>query len=121
MKVIVKKPEWKFLSVVFLLFMVTHEFASASTIWDEPPPFDLADLQGKQHQLSDWKGHVMVINFWGNNNGFIPYTVVILKSGEVKFVHRGKLGQPEFDEYVWPLLQIKAEQTVVRADNTGLH
>jgi thiol-disulfide isomerase/thioredoxin len=29
-----------------------------------PPPFTLRDLQGREHRLSDYKGKVVVLNFW---------------------------------------------------------
>ncbi|WP_028610491.1 thiol-disulfide oxidoreductase ResA [Paenibacillus harenae] len=31
----------------------------------EPPQFELADLDGHVHRLSDYKGKAVVVNFWG--------------------------------------------------------
>jgi len=31
----------------------------------QPPSFALADLEGNVHQLSDYEGQALVINFWG--------------------------------------------------------
>lgn len=32
---------------------------------DQAPNFVLTDLNGKKHQLSDYKGHGVLLNFWG--------------------------------------------------------
>lgn len=34
-------------------------------IGGEPPAFELADLNGNVHKLSDYKGKPVIINFWG--------------------------------------------------------
>ena len=137
----------------------------------EMAPFRLRDLRGELHSLSDWKGKVIMMNFWaswcspcqyeipefvhyqqqygkdglqiigigvdekrklanvarsleinypvlvlepsvsrqlmskwGNDTGIIPYTVVIARDGRIKYIHRGQMGQEEFDTYVKPLL-----------------
>jgi len=137
----------------------------------EMTPFQLRDLQGDLHTLADWKGKVIMMNFWaswcapcqyeipefvhyqqqygnkglqvigigvdekrklanvarslginypvlvlepsvsrqlmskwGNDTGIIPYTVVIARNGRIKYIHRGQMGQEEFDTYVKPLL-----------------
>jgi len=137
----------------------------------EMTPFQLRDLQGDLHTLSDWKGKVIMMNFWaswcapcqyeipefvryqqqhgpeglqiigigvdekrklanvarsleinypvlvlepsvsrplmskwGNDTGIIPYTVVIARDGRIKYIHRGQMGEEEFDTYVRPLL-----------------
>ncbi len=137
-------------------------------------PFNLPDLQGKPHQLGDWKGKVIMLNFWaswcgpcqyeipefvryqelykdrglqivgvgvdvlpklkntarsleinypvlvlapqksrqilsrwGNPKGVIPHTVVIGRNGVIEYIHRGKMGDEEFEAYVLPLLSGK--------------
>ncbi len=134
-------------------------------------PFKLRGLDGKLHSLEEWKGKVIMMNFWaswcapcqyeipefvhyqeeygdrglqlvgigvddkrklanvarsleinypvlilepsaarplltrwGNTTGIIPYTVVIDRDGRIKYIHRGQMGQEEFDTYVKPLL-----------------
>jgi thiol-disulfide isomerase/thioredoxin len=44
---------------------VRHNAPSAATInaWDLPP-FPMNDIEGKQHLISDWKGKVLLVNFW---------------------------------------------------------
>lgn len=137
----------------------------------EMSPFQLRDLEGNLRTLADWKGRVIMMNFWaswcapcqyeipefvhyqqeygkkglqiigigvdarrklanvarsleinypvlvlepsvsrqlmarwGNDTGIIPYTVVIARDGRIKYIHRGQMGQEEFDTYVKPLL-----------------
>jgi thiol-disulfide isomerase/thioredoxin len=137
----------------------------------EMAPFQLRDLEGNLRTLADWKGRVIMMNFWaswcapcqyeipefvhyqkdygekglqivgigvdarrklanvarsleinypvlvlepsvsrglmakwGNDTGIIPYTVVIARDGRISYIHRGQMGQEEFDTYVKPLL-----------------
>ena len=137
----------------------------------EIPAFKLKGLDGQIHQLDEWKGQVIMLNFWaswcgpcqyeipefvayqktygdkglqvvgigideerklrnvartleinypvlildpfdskrvlthwGNENGLIPHTVVIDRDGRIKYIHRGKMGEREFNAYVLPLL-----------------
>ncbi|HHJ38408.1 MAG: hypothetical protein AXA67_13260 [Methylothermaceae bacteria B42] len=58
------------LSKKILLFLslltvwVAHP-APATNAWDMPPLL-LPDLQGKQHNLYDWHGRVILLNFWAS-------------------------------------------------------
>ena len=137
----------------------------------EIPPFKLKGLDGEEHRLDEWKGKVIMLNFWaswcgpcqyeipefvayqetyedkglqvvgigideerklrnvarslemnypvlildpfesrklltrwGNENGLIPHTVVIDTDGRIRYIHRGKMGEREFNTYVLPLL-----------------
>ncbi|MFF2090153.1 thiol-disulfide oxidoreductase ResA [Paenibacillus sp. NPDC058174] len=47
-----------------------------------PPDFTLVDLQGNTHQLSDYKGKAVVINFWGT---FCPPCVKEMPEFERQF------------------------------------
>lgn len=145
--------------------------ARTNNAW-EMDPFMLDGLDGLSHQLSEWKGKVIVMNFWaswcspcmheipdfiqhqeqyadsglqiigigvdekrklanvkrtlginypvlildpmasrpfmakwGNSSGIIPYTIVINTDGRMKYIHRGQMGNEEFNEYVLPLLK----------------
>ncbi|RMG35078.1 MAG: TlpA family protein disulfide reductase, partial [Gammaproteobacteria bacterium] len=137
----------------------------------ELPPFELKGLDGKLHQLAEWKGKVIMLNFWaswcapcqyeipdfvrfqeryadkglqvvglgldeerklrnvartlginypvlvadlndqanhallpqwGNPEQIVPYTVVIAPSGRMVYIHRGRMGEEEFNLYVKP-------------------
>lgn len=137
----------------------------------EIPAFNLQGLDGKSHRLDEWKGKVIMLNFWaswcgpcqyeipefvtyqknysdkglqiigvgvdearklrnvarslemnypvlildpfaskkvlsqwGNKDGLIPHTVVINRDGRIKYIHRGRMGEAEFNNYVFPLL-----------------
>ena len=137
------------------------------------PAFHLPDLQGKQHQLTEWKGKVILLNFWaswcapcqyeirdfvkyqdkyqeklqivsiglddkkklanvkrsleinypvmfadieqqstrdllaqwGNKDGFIPYSIIINKDGEIHYIHRGRLDEEAFEDFLLPLIE----------------
>ncbi len=139
----------------------------------EMPVFELQGLDGKKHRLADWKGKVIMLNFWaswcapcqyeipdlvsyqkewrqkglqvigigldeenklrnvartlginypvliadladsensallpqwGNSEQIIPYTVIISQTGRMVYIHRGRMGDEEFNFYVRPLL-----------------
>lgn len=44
---------------------VTAEDVSLLKVGDPAPDFALVDLEGEQHQLSDYKGQGVFLNFWG--------------------------------------------------------
>lgn len=138
----------------------------------EMRPFNLPDLADQTRTLSDWKGKVIMLNFWaswcapcqyeipefvnfqkeygdrnlqvigigldekkklanvarslsinypvlviapefgsalmakwGNDQGIVPYTVVIAADGTLEYIHRGQMGEDAFKEYVLPLLE----------------
>ena len=37
---------------------------SVNRIGDPAPEFDLMDLDGQRHSLRDWRGSIVVLNFW---------------------------------------------------------
>lgn len=157
-------------SCVLVFFLNATLSAKTTNVWDLEP-FYLNDLKGNKRELADWKGKVIMLNFWaswcspclqemprfigfqekyedrglqiigigvdainklknvkrtlavnypilvldpnrsptfmskwGNSDGFIPYTVIISKTGRVKYIHRGSLNKEEFNENVLPLL-----------------
>ncbi len=140
----------------------------------EMPVFELRGLDGKSYRLADWKGKVIMLNFWaswcapcqyeipdfveyqhrygdkglqvvglgldeerklrnvvrtlginypvliadladpdnaallpqwGNTEQIVPYTVVISQTGRMVYIHRGRMGDEEFNLYVRPLLE----------------
>ncbi len=144
-----------------------YETASTSNAWDLPP-FSLMDTDGTVHSLDDWKGKVILLNFWatwcppckyeipdfmeyqqeyganglqiigigiddpqkireyydamginypvlistasnimndwGNQEQVLPYSVVIDRSGQIRYIHRGLLDRTIFDARIRPLL-----------------
>ncbi len=50
-----------------------------------------------------------ILQQWGNDKQFIPYTVVIAKDGRISYIHRGKLDDEVFREYVAPLMDVSKE------------
>lgn len=44
---------------------VTAEEVSLLKVGDAAPDFTLVDLEGEQHQLSEYKGQGVFLNFWG--------------------------------------------------------
>lgn len=141
-----------------------------NNIW-QMKPFELPATDGKKHSLADWKGKVILLNFWaswcapcqfeiprfvryqknysdkglqivgigldelnklknversleinypsmvvpqingapllekfGNDQGIVPYTVVIDKNGTITYIHRGTMEDEDFNDYVLPLL-----------------
>lgn len=45
-----------------------------------------------------------ILEQWGNQQRMIPYNVVIDRSGDIKYIHRGQLDEESFQEYILPLL-----------------
>ncbi|RTZ59600.1 MAG: TlpA family protein disulfide reductase [Gammaproteobacteria bacterium] len=53
--------------------------------------------------------HIKILEQWGNEKQFIPYTVVIRKDGRISYIHRGMLDEEAFKEYVRPVLDASEE------------
>lgn len=58
-----KKTLFGFLAVVMIIFS-SAQITSAIEIGSQVSDFELADLNGKNVKLSDYKGKTVVINFW---------------------------------------------------------
>ena len=145
-----------------------HEASAGITNAWELPPFSLQDTEGATRTLSDWKGKVILLNFWatwcppckyeipdfmeyqakygdagfqiigigiddperikayydemgmnypvlintdpelmsqwGNQAQVLPYSVVIDRQGEIRYIHRGQLDHPVFEQKIKPLI-----------------
>lgn len=48
-----------------LLGVAVRFYSPTISVSDSPlPEFGFPDLTGKQHQISEWRGKILVINFW---------------------------------------------------------
>jgi len=53
-------------AIVFTIYTnLTKEKTALLQVGDEAPDFALVDMNGKKHQLSDYKGQGVFLNFWG--------------------------------------------------------
>lgn len=53
-------------AIVYTIYTnATKERTAILGIGDEAPDFTLVDLNGEEHQLSDYKGQGVFLNFWG--------------------------------------------------------
>ncbi|WP_246608670.1 redoxin domain-containing protein [Paenibacillus agaridevorans] len=68
-------PNRKFIQIsILIVVLVIGGFAIGKTfiktnnypqVGGEPPEFELTDMEGNVHRLSDYKGKPYIINFWG--------------------------------------------------------
>ncbi len=53
-------------AIVFTIYnSFTKEKKEVLQVGDEAPNFELVDMNGEKHQLSDYKGQGVFLNFWG--------------------------------------------------------
>ncbi|TQR05012.1 thiol-disulfide oxidoreductase ResA [Psychrobacillus soli] len=53
-------------AIVFTIYSnLTKEKTAVLQVGDSPPDFALIDMNGEKHQLSDYKGQGVFLNFWG--------------------------------------------------------
>ncbi|TQR20782.1 thiol-disulfide oxidoreductase ResA [Psychrobacillus vulpis] len=53
-------------AIVFTIYSnLTKERTAILQVGDEAPNFALVDMNGEKHQLSDYKGQGVFLNFWG--------------------------------------------------------
>ncbi|MFK5985027.1 MAG: TlpA disulfide reductase family protein [Pseudomonadota bacterium] len=59
-----------FVSVFFSFYSNTQakttEIVAIAKNVDQIPAFTLADLDGKRHQLDEWQGKIILLNFWAS-------------------------------------------------------
>lgn len=54
--------------------------------------------------VADPKKNGVLMESWGNNNGIVPYSVVIDRNGRVAYTHHGQMDHDTFIEIILPLL-----------------
>lgn len=53
-------------AIVFTIYTnLTKEKTALIQVGDDAPDFALVDMNGEKHQLSDYKGKGVFLNFWG--------------------------------------------------------
>lgn len=53
-------------AIIFTIYSsLTKEKVEVLQIGDEAPDFELIDLNGEKHRLSEYKGQGIFLNFWG--------------------------------------------------------
>jgi peroxiredoxin len=79
------------LAVAIVFAIVTRDKVEVLAVGDIAPDFELVDLEGNKHRLSDYKGEGVFLNFWGSWCGpcktEMPYMENQYKEFEGKGVH----------------------------------
>lgn len=52
--------------IMLILLAAVNPFYSGAQVQEEAPAFSLNDLHGMLHSISDYRGKVVVINFWAS-------------------------------------------------------
>ena len=79
------------LAVAIIFAIVTRDKVKVLAVGDKAPDFELVDLDGNKHRLSDYKGEGVFLNFWGSwcrpCKTEMPYMENQYKEFEGKGVH----------------------------------
>jgi peroxiredoxin len=54
------------IAILSLLTVVPFSYAAKTPTWEAAPDFTLSDMQGIAHKLVDYRGSVVVLNFWAS-------------------------------------------------------
>lgn len=132
-------------AVIYTLYAnFTRDKVGALAVGDKAPDFVLSDMEGNKHQLSDYQGKGVFLNFWGTwckpcerempymNNQYKVYKdqgveILAVNVGEPdfsinKFVQKHKLVFPilkDTNNDVMTLYNIKPLPTTMLIDSTG--
>ena len=79
------------LAFAIIFAIVTRDKVKVLAVGDKAPDFELVDLEGNKHRLSDYRGEGVFLNFWGSWCGpcktEMPYMENQYKEFEGKGVH----------------------------------
>lgn len=79
------------LAAIIVYAVTSKDKVKVLAIGDKAPDFELVDLDGNAHRLSDYKGEGVFLNFWGTwcppCKKEMPYMENIYKDFEAKGVH----------------------------------
>lgn len=98
-QLVAKRKRRLFLRTVVLILLVvavvfaitTRDKSKVLAVGDKAPDFELVDLEGNKHRLSDYQGQGVFLNFWGTwcapCKEEMPYMENMYKEFEEKGVH----------------------------------